>query len=95
MSTTKDFNSLKQKVFLAYHQDGIIDLVAGTVVFGFGLNMLTGNIAFLMVGWLFLSSSELPFRVLVLCVLNPKVKPQQKEWSRWGSGYWCCFSLWL
>ena len=52
MSTTKDFNSLKQKVFLAYHQDGIIDLAAGTVVFGFGLNMLTGNIVFLMVGWM-------------------------------------------
>lgn len=52
MSTTKDFNSLKQKVFLAYHRDGILDLVAGTVVFGFGLNMLTGNIAFLMMGWM-------------------------------------------
>jgi hypothetical protein len=52
MSTTKDFNSLKQKVFLAYHQDGILDLVAGTVVFGFGLNMLTGNIVFLMMGWM-------------------------------------------
>ena len=52
MSTKKDFNSLKQKVFLAYHQDGILDLVAGTVIFGFGLNMLTGNIVFLMVGWL-------------------------------------------
>ena len=52
MSTTKEFNSLKQKVFLAYHQDGILDLAAGTVVFGFGLNMLTGNIVFLMVGWM-------------------------------------------
>lgn len=52
MSTKKDFNSLKQKVFLAYHQDGILDLVTGTVIFGFGLNMLTGNIVFLMVGWL-------------------------------------------
>ena len=52
MSTTREFNSLKQKVFLAYHQDGILDLAAGTVVFGFGLDMLTGNIVFLMLGWL-------------------------------------------
>ena len=52
MSTKKDLNSLKQKVFLAYHQDGILDLAAGTVVFGFGLNMLTGNIVFLMMGWM-------------------------------------------
>ena len=52
MSTTKEFDSLKRKVYLAYHQDGILDLVAGSVVLGFGLNMLTGNIVFLMAGWL-------------------------------------------
>jgi hypothetical protein len=49
---TQDFGPLKRKVYLAYHQDGILDLVAGSVVFGFGLNMLTGNIVFLMFGWL-------------------------------------------
>ncbi len=52
MSTTKEFDSLKRKVYLAYHQDGILDLVAGSVVLGFGLDMLTDNIAFLMIGWL-------------------------------------------
>jgi len=52
MSTTKEFDSLKRKVYLAYHQDGILDLVAGSVVLGFGLNMLTDNIVFLMIGWL-------------------------------------------
>ncbi len=52
MSTTKEFDSLKRKVYLAYHQDGILDLVAGSVVLGFGLNMLTDNIVFLMFGWL-------------------------------------------
>jgi len=51
MSTTSDFNNLKRKVYLAYHQDGILDLVAGSVVFGFGTFMLTDNIAFLMAGW--------------------------------------------
>lgn len=48
----KNINSLTRKVYLSYHQDGILDLAAGTVVFGFGLNMLTGNIVFLMVGWM-------------------------------------------
>lgn len=52
MSTTKEFDSLKRKVYLAYHQDGILDLVAGSVVLGFGLDMLTNNIVFLMIGWL-------------------------------------------
>ena len=48
----KNINSLTRKVYLSYHQDGILDLAAGIVVFGFGLNMLTGNIVFLMVGWM-------------------------------------------
>ena len=51
MSTTKEFDTLKRKVYLAYHQDGILDLVAGSVVLGFGTFMLTDNIAFLMAGW--------------------------------------------
>ncbi len=49
---TQDFGPLKRKVYLAYHQDGILDLVAGSVVLGFGLNMLTDNIVFLTIGWL-------------------------------------------
>ena len=48
----QDFGPLKRKVYLAYHQDGILDLVGGSVVLGFGLNMLTDNIVFLMIGWL-------------------------------------------
>jgi len=48
---TQDFSPLKRKVYLAYHQDGILDLVAGSVVLGFGTFMLTDNIAFLMAGW--------------------------------------------
>jgi len=52
MSVSKDFDALKRKVYLAYHRDGILDLVVGFVVLGFGVNMLTGNIVFLMFGWL-------------------------------------------
>jgi len=51
MSTTNAFDSLRRKVYLTYHKDGILDLVAGTVIAGFGINMLTGNIVFLMAGW--------------------------------------------
>jgi hypothetical protein len=50
--STQDFGPLKRKVYLAYHRDGILDLVAGSVVLGFGLNMLTDNIVFLTIGWL-------------------------------------------
>jgi hypothetical protein len=52
MNASHDFDTLKRKLILAYHQDGILDLVAGSVILGFGLNMLTDNIVFLMFGWL-------------------------------------------
>ena len=48
---TDDFGQLKRKVYLAYHNDGILDLVAGSVVLGFGTFMLTDNIVFMMAGW--------------------------------------------
>ena len=49
---TQDFEAIKRKVFLAYHRDGILDLAASFVVLGFGVNMLTGNIVFLLTGWM-------------------------------------------
>ena len=52
MSATKDFDAIKRKVYLAYHQDGILDLVAGSVLLGFGIDMLADNVVFLMFGWL-------------------------------------------
>jgi hypothetical protein len=50
--TTQDFRDIKRKVYLAYHGDGILDLAGGSVMLGFGADMLTGNIAFLMASWL-------------------------------------------
>ncbi|MFN2234520.1 MAG: hypothetical protein ACK2U1_09840 [Anaerolineales bacterium] len=52
MNASNDFDTIKRKLILAYHQDGILDIVVGSVILGFGLNMLTGNIVFLMFGWL-------------------------------------------
>jgi len=53
MSTTKDFDTLKRKVYLAYHQDGILDLTAAVVLLGFGTFMLTGSVVFLTMGAIF------------------------------------------
>lgn len=50
MSTPKEIDTLKRKVYLAYHQDGILDLVAATVLLGFGAFMVTGSVIFLIVG---------------------------------------------
>ena len=49
---TQELEQLKRKVYLAYHQDGLLDLAAGSVILGFGADMLTGNFVFLMGGWL-------------------------------------------
>lgn len=51
---TQDFAQLKRQIYLAYHRDGILDLIAGFVVLGFGTSMLTDNFVFLMAGWLFI-----------------------------------------
>lgn len=53
MEATKDFETLKRKVYLAYHQDGILDLTAATVLLGFSIFMATDNVVFLGVGAIF------------------------------------------
>lgn len=53
MSTTKDLDTLKRKVYLAYHQDGILDLTTAVVLLGFGTFMLTGSVVFLTMGAIF------------------------------------------
>ena len=55
MSKTKDFDTLKRKVYLAYHQDGILDLAASVVILGFGAFMLTESVVFLAMGAIFAS----------------------------------------
>ena len=91
MSTTKEFDSLKRKVYLAYHQDGILDLVAGSVVLGFGLNMLTDNIVFLMFGWLammlyFLIKQRITVPRFGYVRFESEKKTVQKAWIFVGIG---------
>jgi hypothetical protein len=52
MSQEKDFKKLQQKTYQSYHQDGLIDIIIGLAIIGFGLNMAFDNSAFLLMGWL-------------------------------------------
>lgn len=52
MSQEKDFKKLQQKTYKSYHQDGLIDIIIGLAIIGFGLNMAFDNSAFLFMGWL-------------------------------------------
>lgn len=52
MSQSDELKKLSRKAYLSYHQDGLIDLLIGLGILGFGLMMLTGNFVFNMLAWM-------------------------------------------
>jgi hypothetical protein len=52
MSQEQDFKKLQQKTYRSFHQDGLIDIIIGLAIIGFGLNIAFDNAAFLFMGWL-------------------------------------------
>jgi hypothetical protein len=52
MEPEQPFLQLRRQAYLAYHQDGLIDLVLGLGIMGFGLMLLTGNIVFHVLAWM-------------------------------------------
>ena len=52
MSHSVNFEGLKRKLYLSYHQDGILDLVIGLGILGFGINMYTESSAFIVLSWI-------------------------------------------
>lgn len=41
MPHNEQFRELKRKIYLSYHQDGLIDIIIGFLTLGFGLNLAT------------------------------------------------------
>jgi hypothetical protein len=52
MSLRNDLNKLQRQVYWSYHQDGLIDILFGLGVIGFGLMLVTGNVIFGTLAWL-------------------------------------------
>ncbi|MCB8992104.1 MAG: hypothetical protein H6665_15890 [Ardenticatenaceae bacterium] len=52
MSQKTDFELLRKKAYFSYHEDGLLDLVIGLSILGFGLNMAADNAAFLVASWI-------------------------------------------
>jgi hypothetical protein len=50
MNKNSDFEKLQRKVFLAYQQDGILDLLVGINATGFAIFMLTDSVIFMSIG---------------------------------------------
>jgi hypothetical protein len=48
----KNLDRLQRKIYLAYHQDGILDIAAGSIATGFSLFMLADTLVFLILGML-------------------------------------------
>ncbi len=52
MTQNINFKELRQKTYLAYHQDGLIDTLVGLGILGFGLNMMTESSALIVLSWI-------------------------------------------
>lgn len=52
MSLRNDLNKLQRQVYWSYHQDGLIDILFGLGVTGFGLMLVTDNVIFGSLAWL-------------------------------------------
>lgn len=52
MNQSESLTHLRRKAYLAYHQDGIVDILIGATVIGLGLWRITANIIFTSLTWL-------------------------------------------
>lgn len=52
MSKQNDFKDLADRAYMAYHQDGIIDMLLGAGITGFGLQMLFDSSALIVLSWM-------------------------------------------
>jgi hypothetical protein len=52
MSSDASLNQLKRKAYLAYHQDGIVDILIGATVLGFALWIFFDTIIFTFMAWM-------------------------------------------
>ena len=52
METKTSLDQLKRKAYLAYHQDGIVDILIGATIMGFALWILLDSIFFTFMAWM-------------------------------------------
>ncbi len=52
MTKNNGFSDLANRAYVSYHQDGLIDILLGAGITGFGLQMLTGSAAFMFLTWM-------------------------------------------
>jgi hypothetical protein len=54
VSPTTEFKLLERRAYLSYHQDGVIDIIVGLGMLGFGIYLAIDQLFFMLAAWLFL-----------------------------------------
>ena len=52
MSQEQDFKKLQQRTYQSYHQDGLIDIIIGLAIIGYGLMLALDSSIFIFMGWM-------------------------------------------
>jgi len=52
MSQEQDFKKLQQRTYQSYHQDGLIDIIIGLAMIGFGLMLAFDSSVFIFMSWM-------------------------------------------
>ena len=53
MSPTTEFKLLERRAYLSYHQDGVIDIIVGLGMLGFGIYLAIDQLFYMLAAWLF------------------------------------------
>jgi hypothetical protein len=84
MSTPKNLKQLERRVYWYYHQDGLVDILFGLGLIGFGLMMLTGNVVYNVLGWIILVTFYMPIKKAVTIPRLGYVQFHSRRTVRWG-----------
>jgi DNA-binding MarR family transcriptional regulator len=85
MKKEQQLKELERKTYLAYHKDGLIDVIIGLSVLGFGLNMALESSAFSIFSWIwFIMYMPLKKRITFPRFGYVEWKPNQQVWRRWA-----------
>ena len=91
MDTLREVEDLRQKAYIAYHQDGILDITAAAILLGFGIFMATSSVIFLILGILFATQYILMKQRITVPRFGyvrfvPKEKALTRNWFLLGLG---------
>jgi hypothetical protein len=85
MKQENQLKELQRRTYLAYHKDGLIDVIIGLSVLGFGLNMALESVVFSILGWIwFILYMPLKKRITYPRFGYVEWKPEQRISQQWA-----------